>query len=200
MIVPQHIWSKISDPAKYTNPDPVGTGRSRRSLALRRKTTLSVRTRTIGNLANRTSPASATRLMRATPKRKRQWRRANDDWADLYFPNVQKSFVAKDPTHFYYYFAQTGGTIPLVMNTKMAPFNSVVVRKAISMAINREAQRRLGLRLLHRHRQLDGPDRRPRTGLTRRSPRPTTGPRRTWRRLTRCSLPLAIKWARTVSC
>ncbi|MGC9173660.1 ABC transporter substrate-binding protein, partial [Athalassotoga sp.] len=25
-IVPEHIWSKISDPAKYTNPNPVGTG------------------------------------------------------------------------------------------------------------------------------------------------------------------------------
>ncbi|CAM5653548.1 hypothetical protein SHIRM173S_10085 [Streptomyces hirsutus] len=25
-ILPKHIWSKVKDPAKFTNPNPVGTG------------------------------------------------------------------------------------------------------------------------------------------------------------------------------
>ena len=40
---------------------------------------------------------------------------------------------------FHYWFAKTGGTIPLVFNTTIAPLNNVTVRKAISLAINREA-------------------------------------------------------------
>jgi peptide/nickel transport system substrate-binding protein len=68
-VVPKHIWSKVSDPATFTNSNPSAPGRSTSSRASRRRTTSSTGTRTTGSRACRRSRASNTcRQRRTTPR------------------------------------------------------------------------------------------------------------------------------------
>ena len=77
------------------------------------------------------------------------------DWGDAYLPNVAKTYIAKNPKDFHYWFAKTGGTIPLVLNTTVAPFNDVRRPQGDEPGHQPRSQRRVRLRVLHGHRQLD---------------------------------------------
>jgi len=61
-----------------------------------------------------------------------------NDWAANFIPDIEQTFVAKDPEHFHYWFPATGATVHLYLNTEVAPFDNADVRKAVSMAINRD--------------------------------------------------------------
>ena len=60
------------------------------------------------------------------------------DWAANYVPAVERVFVRRDPAHHHYWYPPTGTTVFLYANTTQAPFDEVKVRKALSMAIDRE--------------------------------------------------------------
>jgi peptide/nickel transport system substrate-binding protein len=138
VITPAHIWSKISNPVKWTNPDPVGTG------PFTQITSFAPQAYVLGKNPHYWQPGkphfAGIRYPAYSPESENEAIvQGTVDWGDAYIPNVQKTFADKNPKDNHYWFAKTGGTIPLVMNTTMAPFNNVVVRKAMSMAINREA-------------------------------------------------------------
>ena len=69
IVVPQHIWSKVADPATFTNPHPVGSGPF---TTIARFTTqdyvFCARTRTTGRRASRRSAASSTCRRRRTTR------------------------------------------------------------------------------------------------------------------------------------
>ena len=68
-VVPQHIWSKVSDPATFMNPNPVGSGPFTRSAASRRRTTSSNKNPHYWQTGARRSRASSTcRPRRTTPR------------------------------------------------------------------------------------------------------------------------------------
>jgi peptide/nickel transport system substrate-binding protein len=139
VIVPEHVWSKIPDPTKFTNPTPVGTG------PFTQITSFSPQVYVIGRNPNYWQPGKPYfagiryPAFSGNDQVQEALVQGQIDWADIYVPNVQKTFVAKNPVHYYYFFSPTGYTVPLVLNTTEAPFNNVVVRKAISLAINRQA-------------------------------------------------------------
>src|SRR5207245_4307089 len=60
-------------------------------------------------------------------------------------PDVTKTYVAKDPQNFHYWYSPTGFMALLIMNTTKPPFDDPVVRKAISMAINRDQVVKIGM-------------------------------------------------------
>jgi peptide/nickel transport system substrate-binding protein len=138
VITPAHIWSKISNPVKWTNPSPVGTG------PFTQITSFAPQAYVLGKNPHYWQPGkphfAGIRYPAYSPESENEAVvQGTVDWGDAYIPNVQKTFADKNPRDNHYWFAKTGGTIPLVMNTTMAPFSNVVVRKAMSMAINREA-------------------------------------------------------------
>jgi peptide/nickel transport system substrate-binding protein len=138
VIVPQHIWSKIANPVKFTNPSPVGTG------PFTQITSFAPQAYVLGKNPHYWQPgkpyfAGIRYPAYSTQSENEAIVQGTVDWGDAYIPNVAKTYTAKNPTDYHYWFAKTGGTIPLVMNMKVAPFSNVVVRKAMSMAINREA-------------------------------------------------------------
>lgn len=59
------------------------------------------------------------------------------DWAGLYVPNLQQTFVARDPTHNHYWFPPSD-VVMLYLNLAKYPFNLLPVRQAISDAIDRQ--------------------------------------------------------------
>ena len=60
------------------------------------------------------------------------------DWASLFVPNIEKTYVATDPARHTYWYPDFGNTALLYLNTQKKPFDDKNVRKAISMAIDRQ--------------------------------------------------------------
>lgn len=60
------------------------------------------------------------------------------DWAMVFLPDADEVFVAANPEKHGYLFEQAGPPVMLWINTSVAPFDNVEVRKGISMAIDRE--------------------------------------------------------------
>jgi peptide/nickel transport system substrate-binding protein len=135
-IVPAHIWSKIADPATFTNLDPVGDGPY---LLGHFSPTGYTLTKSPSYWAAATiAPTSVTFPAEASNQNTNQLEVASGqfDWAYTYLPNIQTTFVAKDPTTRSYWFPP-GGTIGLYLNLTKAPYSNVDFRRAVSLSLQR---------------------------------------------------------------
>jgi peptide/nickel transport system substrate-binding protein len=65
------------------------------------------------------------------------------DWTNLFIPNLDKTYVALDKQHNHYWFPSSDDVM-LYLNLTKAPFNDLQVRKAISLALNRQTISKLG--------------------------------------------------------
>jgi peptide/nickel transport system substrate-binding protein len=136
-IVPQHIWSTISgNPAKFANDNnPVGTGPYKLS-----KFSTELITYTRNNSYWGTKPQVQTIQV---PSIKDNTTAITDmiqgklDWMGTgWNPDYNPLYTQKDPTHNHTWFAASN-TVMLYLNLDKAPFNNLLVRKAINAAINR---------------------------------------------------------------
>jgi peptide/nickel transport system substrate-binding protein len=57
------------------------------------------------------------------------------DWVGNFVPDIETTFVARDPEHNHYYFWGGNGPWGFYLNTEMAPFDDVRVRHALALAI-----------------------------------------------------------------
>lgn len=136
-IVPEHVWSKIKDPVKYTNPDPVATGPFTKVAVFRNQIYEIDRN---PNYWQKGKPYfQGLRFPAYTGNEQSNQAEINGevDWFGDYIPNVDKTYVSKDPKHFHFWWP-TPGDIYLVLNTTKKPFDDPNVRKGISMALDRE--------------------------------------------------------------
>jgi peptide/nickel transport system substrate-binding protein len=135
-IVPQHIWSKIANPAKFTNTHPVGSGPFMLSSFAPTQYTLTKNPHYWA--ASSIAPAKVTFPAQATNQTTNQLAVSSGqfDWAYTFLPDVQKTYVDRDPAHNTYWFPP-GGTIGLFLNLTKAPNNNVSFRQGISQALNR---------------------------------------------------------------
>ncbi|MET9661082.1 ABC transporter substrate-binding protein [Streptomyces sp. NPDC006510] len=145
IIVPKHVWEKVKDPAKDTNPNPVGSGPYTRvanfqsqSYELRRnpeywqpKKQRIDGIRVLGFSGNDSANLAFVN--------------GEADWTQSFIPDVAKSFVAKDPKHNKYWYPKTGSMVEWTMNTTRAPFDDAKVRKALSQAVDRESVTEVGM-------------------------------------------------------
>jgi peptide/nickel transport system substrate-binding protein len=140
-IVPQHVWSTISgDPAKFANDkNPVGTGPYLLSSFNSDQITYKVNPNFWGNNAGlkpqvQTIQAVATKDNTTTITNMIQ---GQYDWTGVgWSPDVDAQYKAKDSQHNQTWFAASN-TVMLYLNLNKPPFNNLLVRKAISVAINR---------------------------------------------------------------
>jgi peptide/nickel transport system substrate-binding protein len=137
-LVPRHIWEQVKDPVTFTNPDPVGTGPFTEVRVFRNQVYELGRN---PHYWQPGKPAVAALRFLAFP--------TNDqanlalvegevDWAGNFVPSVDRTFVSRDPEHHARWFPLFGSTVFLYPNTTRPPFDDVRVRKALSMALDRE--------------------------------------------------------------
>ncbi len=138
VIVPEHIWRHIADPVRFTNDNPVATGPFTEVLRFENQLF------ELGpnpHYWQKGKPAISALRMPAFP--------SNDqanmalvtgevDWAGNFVPAVERTFVSRDPAHHGYWFPLTGSTVFLYANTTREPFDDPRVRRALSMAIDRQ--------------------------------------------------------------
>lgn len=135
VILPQHIWAKIPNPTTFTNTSPVVSGPYKLASFNPNQYSLvknpecwqasQVAVKTLNFPALTGNQTSQLELASG-----------HYDWATLFVPNVQQTWVAKAPQYNHYWFPP-GGTIALYMNLAKAPFNSLAFRQALSYGLNR---------------------------------------------------------------
>jgi peptide/nickel transport system substrate-binding protein len=143
-VVPKHIWSKVKNPATFTNPRPVSSGPFNR----------------IGRFT------SQDYVLNKNPK---YWQKgmpkiacleyvqasSNDaalaliqsgqvDWTHNFVPNVERAYEARDKKHYHSFYATTAYPVSLLLDTTKYPYSIVAFRKALSLAIDRKTVSRLG--------------------------------------------------------
>ncbi len=144
VVIPRHIWSKVADPATFTNSNPVGSGPFTR---ITRFTTqdyvLSKNPHywqagkpLIGCLeyVQAASNDAALALIQS----------GQVDWSHNFVPNVDKAYTSKDPAHFHAFYATTAYPVSLVFDNTQYPYSLVAFRHALSMAIDRNTVSKLG--------------------------------------------------------
>lgn len=134
-IVPEHIWQKVANPVSYTNTKPVGTGAF----------TLSAYTANQYTLVKnpnywQASKVAATKLIfpaiTGNDTADLDLSSGKYTWANLFVPNIEQTYIKKDPKNNHYWFAP-GGPSNLVMNLTKAPFNNATFRQAMEYAIDK---------------------------------------------------------------
>jgi len=144
-IVAKHIWEKINDPVKFSNPDPIGTGPFTEIIRfdnhiweLGKNPNYWQKNRPhIDKLIFPTFPSNEQVTLSLLS--------GDLDWAGAFIPAVERVFVSKDPQHHRYWFPLTGHTTFLHTNTKDPMLSEKKFRKAISYAINRELVVKVGM-------------------------------------------------------
>lgn len=135
-IVPEHQWSQVDDPLSFVNEEPVGTGpfmydnfNGEQLTAVRYPDYWQADLIRVEQLTWRKAGEGQTDQLRLAE--------GEYDWNSMYVPNVEQVYVAKDPEHNHYWYAQ-GASIGLGMNLTKAPFNDPAFRQGIAWAIDRD--------------------------------------------------------------
>ena len=157
LIAPDHVWSAISEPAKYPNPDPVATGPftkvtsfQAQSFDLMPNPTYWGNKRQDDDVGDSTSSSAtaSTAEHASVPGIRMLAFAGNDsanlaavsgdvDWAPQYMADIQTAYIDKDPAHRHYWFPGADSTIQWTLNTTRAPYNDPAFRKALSQAVDR---------------------------------------------------------------
>jgi peptide/nickel transport system substrate-binding protein len=135
-IVPAHIWSKIANPATFANTSPVGTGPFKLSSFAPTQYTLT-KNPLYWDAAS-IAPSKVVFPAEASSQATNQLDVSSGqfDWAYTYMPDVQQTFVDRDPAQNRYWFPP-GGAIGLYLNLTQAPYTNVDFRQGISQALDR---------------------------------------------------------------
>jgi peptide/nickel transport system substrate-binding protein len=143
-IVPEHIWKDVADPVTFTNETPVGSGplteitrftpqvyEQCRNPHYWDATSLHVDCIRMPQLAD--NPQVLAALADGTL-----------DWATSFVPDIENTFVAKDPEHHKYWFLPSS-LVAYTLNLETPDennrkaFNDVNFRRAMSMLIDRQS-------------------------------------------------------------
>lgn len=145
VIVPAHIWSKFDKPGNEENPKPVGTGPytevanfQAQSFELGKNPYYwQPEKQNIGGIRMLAFAGNDGANLAAIS--------GDVDWTQTYMPDIQSTYVDKDPEHRHFWFPTTGAEINWQLNTTKKEFSDVRVRKALSMAVDREQVVKVGM-------------------------------------------------------
>jgi len=137
-IVPEHIWKDVSDPVKFTNDNPVGSG------PFTQLTTFQAQSYQLDKNPNYWQagkpyingiriPAYGGNSQMGVA-----FAQGDIDWGGFFYADIDKALISKDPENLHYWFSTLGGTAMFMMNSTKKPFDDPVVRKAVSMSFNRD--------------------------------------------------------------
>jgi peptide/nickel transport system substrate-binding protein len=134
-ILPKSVWGKVSNPATFTDPKPIGTGPYVLKTFTPQGFTLTKNTNywqlSKVQIQNVYFPVytSNTGALNALFG-------GQIDWTGNFIPGLQQQFVSKAPAYHHFWEAP-GSTNALMPNLNKWPTNQLAVRQAISAAVNR---------------------------------------------------------------
>ncbi len=133
-ILPQHIWSTVTDPATYTDTSPVGTGPFTMSsfsatsvTYVKNPTYYETSKPSIGSVVFNSVDSDTTAEL--------ELENGSIDMSYDYITDSAKTFVAKNPSQNVSFWPAVSANY-LYMNDAKAPFNDVAFRKAVAEDMN----------------------------------------------------------------
>lgn len=135
-MLPAPQWSKVANPATYTNPDPVGTGPYVLSSFSPEGYQLKKRSGYWQPGRPRVAKISFP-VYDSTSSVNLALEQGALSWAGNFVVNIKRAYVDKNPATNHYWFAPTS-TVSLIPNVQKFPLNSLAVRQAVSDAISRQ--------------------------------------------------------------
>lgn len=144
-IVPEHIWSQIDDPVTFSNPNPVATGPFTEVLSF--KSQVYELGRNPYYWMEDYPKIKALRFPAYPTNEQVTLALINGelDWAGSFVPAIDRIYVAKDPEHHGYWFPAVAGSVYLYPSQWVEAFRDARVRKAISLALDREMINRVAM-------------------------------------------------------
>ncbi|HVV23631.1 MAG TPA: ABC transporter substrate-binding protein [Pseudonocardiaceae bacterium] len=139
-IVPEHIWSKISDPVHYANKNPVATGAY----------TVSCTPQTITMTANKNYwQPGLPKVQKVLYPAFTSNDPANNylatgqaQWGSQFIPNIDAFYAKKSPDHHYWF--PPVAQVSLFPNETNALLKDVKVRQALAYAVDRDKASSIG--------------------------------------------------------
>jgi peptide/nickel transport system substrate-binding protein len=144
IVVPQHVWSGVKDPATFTNENPVGTGPFTKITRFTSQDYVFSKNPHYWQSGKPLIPCLEYVQASSNDAALALIQSGQVDWTHNFVPNVEQAYVAKDKAHFHAFYATTAYPISLVMDTTQYPYGIVAFRKALSMAIDRKTVSKLG--------------------------------------------------------
>jgi peptide/nickel transport system substrate-binding protein len=142
-ILPRHTWSTVTgDPSQYADPNPVGTGPYLFNKFTPQLVTL-VKNPNFWQPGKPEVNELQFPAFDSNDSSELALDRGTLDWAGLYIPNIQQTYINRDKTHNHYWFPPSD-IVVLYLNTAKYPFNLLPVRQAISSAIDRQQIYKVG--------------------------------------------------------
>jgi peptide/nickel transport system substrate-binding protein len=135
-IVPKHTWSSAGDPTKFVNDNPVGTG----PYTLKAFTPQLIDWVKNPNYWQPGKPeVNEVRYpsFNSNTSAELLLSRGEVDWTGLFTPDINKTFVSRNPATNHYWFPSSN-VVMLYLNLTKSPFNQLPVRQAISAVLDRE--------------------------------------------------------------
>ncbi|AHH94565.1 ABC transporter substrate-binding protein [Kutzneria albida] len=135
-VVPKHVWSKVANPTTDTVANPVGTGPYTLKSFTPQTVTLTVRdsywqdlpkVKELRYTSYNDNNAQTTALGNGSC-----------EWSFTFIPNYKAVYTSKDPEHFKLWFPAMLAVHGLWFNTERKPFDNPVLRRAMSMVVNRD--------------------------------------------------------------
>jgi peptide/nickel transport system substrate-binding protein len=136
-IVPEHVWSEVDDPTTWVNAEaPVGTGPFELSEFNPARLTV---TRNADYWQADKVKVAKIQFNKSDGGQVEQLKLARGDYDSngSFIPDIENSYVAKDPEHNKYWFP-AGSPVSLYMNLEKAPFSDLEFRQAIAQSVDRE--------------------------------------------------------------
>ncbi|WP_163133110.1 ABC transporter substrate-binding protein [Agarivorans sp. Alg241-V36] len=137
-IIPEKVWSKVSDLTTFTNPNPIGSGPmtevkyvKTQQMELCRNPNYYLEGLPHLDCITYRSYNDNSQIQPALMK-------GEIDWGSNFIADIDNTFVAASPENHHYWYP-ANDAIHLYVNTKEAPFSDLELRKALSMALDREA-------------------------------------------------------------
>ncbi len=141
-IIPKALFSNISNPLKYVDKKPVGTGPYMLESFSPQKIVLKANP----NYWQKGEPKIKYVVYRdyvSSSALTVAMQRGQVDWTSAFAPNITSMFVSKNPNYNHYWFPQ-GQPVTLLTNDALYPFNMSFFRQAISVSINRTQLQSIG--------------------------------------------------------
>jgi peptide/nickel transport system substrate-binding protein len=137
IIVPEHIWKDVADPLSWTNDNPVATGPF--TQVTKFESQIYVLDKNPHYWQNGKPTFQGIRYPAYADNDAANLALVNGDldWTGNFVPDIETTFVAKNPENNHYYFVGGDG-ISLLINTTLKTFDDATIRKAISMGIDRK--------------------------------------------------------------
>lgn len=134
--VPEHIWSKIEDPVKFTNPEPVGNGPFTTVKRFTPQQMTLCRNPNYWEAGKPYLDCVKFRQFQGNDQVQAALIRGEIDWGANFIADIEKTFVKRDPknNHFWY---PAGSPVAIHLNTAKKPFDDLAFRQAFSVALDR---------------------------------------------------------------